>query len=94
MLTHPVEKLRRIWTPNREIEELTANLDPQTELDSIIRDLLHRTIQQYGPVTLTLEENGRQVMNEGTLRWEIVHHQPAEGIIGRREISVWVEGVE
>jgi hypothetical protein len=81
----PVEKLRRIWTPEREIDEIFSKLDPGTELDSMIRDLLHRTIQQKGPVTLSLDPP-----NTGTLRWEIIHYEP-HGLVGHREISIWVE---
>jgi hypothetical protein len=83
---HPVEKLRRIWTPEREVEEIFANLDPQTELDSMIRDLLHRVVQQKGPVTLSMD-----ALNVGNLRWEIVHHEPMPGVVGGREVSIWVE---
>jgi hypothetical protein len=81
-LTQPVEKLRQIWTPGREVEEITANLEPGSDLDSQIRDLLHRIIQQRGPVTLDLE-----VKNVGNLRWEVIAH----GLTGRQEISIWVE---
>lgn len=85
-LTHPIEKLRRIWTPEREVEEVFTNLDPQTRLDSMIRDLLHRTVQQRGPVTLDLD-----ALNVGTLRWEIITHEPSPGIAGRSEVSIWIE---
>lgn len=81
-----VERLRRIWTPRREVEELFARLDPGSELDSMLRDFLHRALQQCGPVTLGLDEP-----NRGTLRWEIVHHEPVPGQVGRREVSLWVE---
>lgn len=87
MTLKPLEKLRTIWTPGREIEELVHSLEPGTELDSMIRDYLHRTIQQRGPVTLSLD-----VPNQGTLRWEIIHYEPTPGTTGRREISIWVEG--
>lgn len=86
-MSQPVEKLRRIWTPEREIEEISASLDPGTTLDSIVRDLLHRTIQQKGPVTLNLD-----ALNAGTLRWEVVTHEPSPGLRGRTEVSIWVEG--
>lgn len=87
----PLERLRRIWSPNKEIVELVQALEPQTELDSMIRDILHRTIQQRGPVTLVLHDGTNPVMNVGTLRWEVVHHEPMQGTMGRREISCWVE---
>ena len=84
-MTHPVEKLRQIWTPEREVEEFHLDLRPQTRLDSVVRDLLHRTIQQKGPVTLDLDTD-----NVGTLRWEVITHQPSPGVMGRTEISIWV----
>lgn len=81
-----IERLRRIWTPGSEVEELVHALNPQTELDSMIRDLLHRTIQQTDSVTLDLD-----ALNTGTLRWEIVHHELPNGLPGRREVSIWIE---
>ena len=57
----PLERLRRIWTPGREIEELVYNLDPRTELDSMVRDFLHRTVQQRGAVTLVIEQHGTEL---------------------------------
>ena len=87
----PLERLRRIWTPGREIEELVYNLDPRTELDSMVRDFLHRTVQQRGAVTLVIEQHGTPVLNTGHLRWEIVHHEPTPGQLGRREITIWIE---
>jgi hypothetical protein len=82
----PFEKLRTIWTPERELDEFFTDLSPQTELDSMIRDYLHRVIQQRGPVILDLD-----ALNVGSLRWEIIHHQPAPGVKGQRQISLWVE---
>lgn len=87
----PLERLRRIWTPGREIEEVVARLEPATELDSMIRDFLHRVCEQKGSQTLLLEQGGKPVLNTGTLRWEIVHHAPTEQSIGHREITIWVE---
>ena len=86
-----VERLRQIWTPQSEVAELFADLDPRTELDSMIRDFLHRTIQTNGPTTLLLEIEGQPVLNTGTLRWEVIHYEPSPGIPGRREVSLWVE---
>jgi len=85
---HPVEKLRRIWTPQREIEEIFANLDPQTELDSMIRDFLARIIVQHhgGSVRLSLEGQ-----NVGSMRWEIVHHEASPGVVGGAEATIWIE---
>lgn len=82
----PIEKLRRIWTPGREIEELVHKLDPATELDSMIRDFLHRAVQQAGPVTLNLD-----VPNTGNLRFEIIHFESMPGVVQHREVSLWVE---
>jgi hypothetical protein len=82
----PVEKLRRIWTPGREVEELVARLEPQSELDSMIRHLLHAICQQKGSMTINLDD-----FNIGTLRWEVIHHEPSPGVVGRREVTIWVE---
>lgn len=90
---HPVEKLRRIWTPGREIEEVVAQLDPQTDLDSQIRDILHRAVQQRGPVTLEIGSEVEPILNTGTLRWEIIHGPGHDDFpeLRRRQIAVWVE---
>jgi hypothetical protein len=89
---HPVEKLRKIWTPGQEIQELVHELDPGTELDDMLRDWLHRMLQMNGAVTLPLSDDlGRPILNTGTLRWEIVHYSPRPGVAGRREVTLWVE---
>lgn len=80
-----VERLRQLWTPSSEVEQVKVEDMPQTLLDSMIRDLLHRAIQQKGPVTLKLEEYGQSILNMGTLRWEVA------GIPGYREVSLWIE---
>lgn len=85
-LTHHIEKLRKIWTPESEIEELFADLNPQTELDSMIRHFLHAIVQQTGPKTVSLDE-----INVGNLRWEIVNYEPRPGVQGHREVTLWVE---
>lgn len=85
-MTQVVERLRAIWTPRSEVAELFADLDPQTEVDSMIRHFLHATIQQTGPRTLSLDD-----LNVGTLRWEVVHHEPRPGSTGRREVTLWIE---
>ena len=90
-MKHPVERLRRIWTPGREIVEVVHALDPQTELDSMLRDFLHRALQQKGPVTLLLEFEGQTIPNTGTLCWETVHFEPTPGTPGHREVSLWIE---
>jgi hypothetical protein len=81
----PVEKLREVWTPEREIEELTANLEPQTELDSQIRDYFMRIVRQHGSIRLFLDQP-----NTGNIRWEIVATDPRNGPI-RREVTIWWE---
>jgi hypothetical protein len=88
---HPVERLRQIWTPDREVHEITANLDPGTELDSMVRDLLHRIIEQKGPVTVKLTQGDQAILNTGNLRWEVVTHELMPGITGHREVSLWIE---
>lgn len=87
----PVEKLRVAWTPGQEVEEVVAELNPQTELDSMIRDWFFKLIDKLGPQTLILGMGDVPALNEGTLRWEIVHHAPKVGGAGRREVTIWVE---
>jgi hypothetical protein len=87
----PVEKLRRIWTPGREVEEVVARLDPQTELDSMIRHILHAIVQQHGTVKIDLGSEMDPVLNVGSLRWEIVHGPGPVPEIRRRELTVWIE---
>lgn len=86
----PIEKLRRIWTPGREVEEIVAQLEPQTELDSMIRDLLHRVVQQHGPFTVNFGNEVEPVFNEGTLRWEVIHG-PGPDHLRSRQASIWIE---
>lgn len=78
-----IERLRQIWTPNREVEEISADLAPQTLLDSQIRHLLHALVQQ-GAVSTKVNLD---IPNTGTLRWEVVTLEPA----GSRVVNVWVE---
>jgi len=78
-LWHPVERLRRIWTPEREIYERFDSLEPSTELDSIIRELLSRTIQQLGSIQLDASQPAT-----GFIRWEKV-----DTPTGKPVISVW-----
>jgi hypothetical protein len=85
MSENGVERLRQLWTPFGGIEQLEIDDAPQTRLDSMVRDLLHRTIQQRGPFTLKLEQHQQLVLNAGVLRWEIA------GIPGYREVSLWIE---
>lgn len=89
----PIEKLRRIWTPGREVEEVIARLEPQTELDSMIRHILHAIVQQHGPQTIQLGSEVEPIWNSGILRWETIHGPGPETMpeIRRRELTVWVE---
>lgn len=91
---NPVEKLRRIWTPGREIEEVVARLDPATYLDSQIRQGFHLVIQQKGPQTIDIGSEIDPVLCAGTLRWEIVHGPGADEApeLRRRQLAVWIEG--
>jgi hypothetical protein len=93
---HPVEKLRKIWTPGREIEELVAKLDPQTELDSMVRHFLHALIQQHGPRTIELGSSEEPVLNTGVLRWEIIHGPGFDDAphLRRRQAALWIEETE
>lgn len=79
----PYERLRRIWTPKREIEELFDNLAPATELDSQIREYFTRIVMKYGTITLDITEPADERFQ---VRWEIVHDA-----LGRRQISIWSE---
>lgn len=91
-MASPLERLRRIWAPGHEIEEVVHSLEPATELDSMIRDWLHRICEQNGAQTVVLGVGDALRPNTGVLRFEIVHHQPSPGAAGQREVTVWVEG--
>jgi hypothetical protein len=84
---HPVEALRRIWTPQSEIEEVFAELSPGTELDSMIRDFFCRILDRQGTITLDLTDP----VPEFTVRWEIIHTQPPGA---RRKVTIWKEPSE
>jgi hypothetical protein len=90
---HPVEKLRRIWTPGREIEEVVARLDPQTELDSMVRHFFTAIVQELGSVKLDLGSEANPRLNTGTIRWEIVHGPAPEERpdLRNREVTIWHE---
>jgi hypothetical protein len=89
----PIEKLRRIWTPGREIEEVVAELEPRTELDSIIRDTLYSILMQHGPQRINLGSDVEPFIISGTLRWEVVHGPGPDSMpeLRRREMTIWVE---
>jgi len=82
MKLHPVERLRQIWTPEREIEELFTDLSPGSELDSQIRDFFSRIIDREGSITLDITDPVPDFM----IRWEIIHTPPPEA---RRKITIW-----
>lgn len=79
---HPVEALRRIWTPQREIEELFTDLAPGTALDSQIRDFFCRIVDKQGTITLDITDP----VPEFQLRWEIIHTMPPNA---RRKVTIW-----
>lgn len=82
-LVSPIEKLRRIWTPEKEVYELADKLEPSTELDSLIRDFLCRIMEQrLHSVTLDMS-----VSNTGNVRWEIVTHEQS----GKQQVTIWWE---
>lgn len=74
----PVERLRRIWTPDREIYELADKLEPGSQLDSIVRELFSRTIQRVGSIQLDMSHP-----ITGFVRWEEVRAGPG------KVVSVW-----
>lgn len=80
-----LEALRRIWTPDREVEEITANLDPQSELDSVIREYFSRIMQHAKTVTLDLSEP-----THGTVNWEVVAVPNGNGTF-RHQVTIWWE---
>lgn len=81
-----IERLRQLWTPQDEVAELFADLEPGSEVDAMVREFLHAVIQQHGPHTINLDQ-----LNVGMLNWSIVHHEPRPGQPGRREATLWVE---
>lgn len=90
----PLERLRRLWTPGREVEELVHEIGPASELDSMLRDWLHRVCEQNGPQTVVLGVGGDLRPNTGVLRFEIVHHEPSPGMAGHREVTIWVDAAD
>ena len=90
-MTAVVEKLRRIWTPDSEVEEVVAELSPQTQMDSLIRDWLHRVCEQNGPQTVLLGMGEDLLPTTGMLNFSIVTYEPRPGKSGQREVTIWVE---
>jgi hypothetical protein len=77
-LTGPVERLRKVWTPNDEIYEIADSLQPGTELDSKVRDLFSRMVKHFGSVELDTTDP-----NDGYIRWEEISNN------GRSFVTVW-----
>jgi hypothetical protein len=90
-MAHPVERLRRIWTPGREVEEVVAKLGPGSELDSMIRHFLHAVVQQNGTQRVQLGSEAFPLENTGTLRWETVHGPGPTPEFRSREVTLWIE---
>ena len=78
----PLEKLRRIWTPEREIDQIFSDLSPQTALDSEIRDYFSRLIDRLGTVTLDVTDP----VPEFDIRWEVINTPPPGS---RRKVTIW-----
>ena len=83
-MRNPIEALRKVWTPEREIDQLFSDLSPQTALDSEIRDYFSRMILKYGTVTLDITHPVPQF----NIRWEVIHTQPPNA---RRQVTIWRE---
>jgi len=81
MSWHPVERLRRIWTPDKELYERADSLDPGTELDSQIRELFSRIVERVGSIELDVTDPVR-----GYIRWEKI-----SGPDGRSYVTVWYQ---
>jgi hypothetical protein len=79
---HPIEALRKIWTPEREVDQLFSDLSPGTALDSEIRDYFSRIIDQAGSIKLDITDP-TPCFN---IRWEIVHTPPPGS---RRYVTIW-----
>jgi hypothetical protein len=75
----PVERLRRVWTPEKELYELADKLEPSTELDSKIRELFSRMAMRVGSIELDVTEP-----TFGYVRWEEIQIPS-----GRRIVTVW-----
>lgn len=78
-----VEPLRKLITPDKPAVELAADLEPGTELDSLIRDFFTRLVrkielQDEGPIILDLEE-----INDGFVHWQMVQLE------GKSVAQIW-----
>jgi len=84
MRLHPVEALRRIWTPEREIDQLFSDLSPGSALDSEIRDYFCRIIDKYGSIELDITDPVPPFM----VNWNVIHTEPP---YSRRMVTIWKE---
>jgi hypothetical protein len=78
-LWQPVERLRRIWTPEREVYEIIDKIDPGSAVDSVIRELFSRMVKQVGAIQLDVTDPV-----DGFIRWEVVRAGPRQHVV-----SVW-----
>jgi hypothetical protein len=81
-MRNPIEALRQIWTPEREVDELFAVLAPGSALDSEIRDYFSRMVERFGTITLDITDP----VPPFEIRWEVVHTQPPNS---RRMVTIW-----
>lgn len=90
-MSEPVEKLRTIWTPDKEVEELFADLSPATELDSLMRFFVSAIVEKLGSVKIELGSEAMPRTLTGTIRWEIVHGPGPEDRpdLRPRELTIW-----
>lgn len=79
LLGAPVERLRRVWTPDKELYELADKLDPGSELDSKIRELFSRMAMKLGTIEVDTTDP-----TFGFIRWEEIQMQN-----GRRKTTIW-----
>lgn len=81
-MRNPIEALRQIWTPEREVDELFSDLSPGSALDSEIRDYFSRIIERFGTITLDITDP----VPPFDIRWEVVHTEPPSS---RRFVTIW-----
>jgi hypothetical protein len=87
----PIERLRQLWTPDNELAEMFADLSPGTELDSMLRDWLHKIVARERSITLNLGSEMIPVVNTGTIRFEIVHGPGDRPELRSRQVTIWHE---
>lgn len=89
-MSEAVEALREIWTPDKEVVEVSLDTTPQTELDSMIRHILHAVCQQHGSQEIDLGSQLHPVLNTGQLRIEKVVGPGPRAEVRRQQLTVWV----